>query len=150
MTEKTPALVLDLDGTLRDTSSIAHLIQVRPKDYTKFTLETHRCPPNRRVIEAIRFGYHGWHLLVFTGQKEMYRLQNADWLERHFGSIHWMCLRQNEDNRPAPLVKAEMIVRARSYGYDPREAWDDDPDVVRMYNEHGLDVHWVWNSTRAS
>jgi len=150
MSEKTPALILDLDGTLRDTSSIAHLLDERPKDYAKFTVASHTCPPLQRVISAIRFGYRGWHLLMFTGQKEMYRAQNIDWLEKHFGPVNWMAMRQNDDNRPAPLVKAEMVVRAQAYGYNPLEAWDDDPDVVRMYNEHDLDVHWVWNSSRVS
>jgi hypothetical protein len=146
-------VILDLDGTLRDTVSIAHLVHGPKKDYDAFTIATATCPPIQRVVRTVRekFFSPDWLIVIASGQKEKYRTQNEAWLASSAGIIpHWMCLRGNDDHRKAPVVKREMLHRMRAYGYDPVEAWDDDPDVVAMYHEEGLDVHWVWNPTRVS
>jgi hypothetical protein len=149
-----PTVILDLDGTLRDTSKIIHLVTKRPKKYGEFYLACESCPPIPRIVRMVRQYYDNpsWHVVVASGQPETYRANNERWLAENLPGfkVDWMCLRQVGDHRKAPLVKSEMLLRMKAYGYHPIVAWDDDPDVADMYRADGLSVHQVWRPTEVS
>lgn len=145
-------ILLDLDGTVRDTSSIAHLITQAPKRYDEFSTRAGHCPPVPRIVSVVRQRFYTpeWLVIVATGQKERHRETHERWMLENVGPFHWMSMRQNDDHRPAHETKREMVWRLRAHDYNVVEAWDDDPLVIAMYNSEGLDTHWVYNETRAS
>lgn len=145
-----PTLLLDMDGTIRDTSGIIHLVTGKIRDYDGFYRSCGEAPPIARTVAVIQQRYlqAGWHVIITTGQPEDYRTDNERWLAKNLGDVTWVSMRNKGDRRKADVVKREMLHRIRAYGYDVREAWDDDPAVVQMYASERLDVHWVYNPTR--
>lgn len=154
VTRTTPAVIVDIDGTIRDTSEIIHLVTERPKDYDEFYRRCSDCPPIERIVNVLRERYFnpGWKIVIASGQPERYRLENERYVNSQLGRFDWMCLRQAGDRRKAPEVKYDMLLRMRAYGYHPIDAWDDDLDVVRMYIANGIAAHHVdnpsWNGAK--
>lgn len=145
-----PTILLDLDGVVRDTSQIIHLIKDRPKKYDEFYASCSTCPPIQRVVNLVkeRFYDPDWHVIITTGQPERFRIHNESWVTKYVGRTECALMRRDDDHRKAPEVKYEMLSDVRAHGYNVLEAWDDDPAVVAMYGANCVDTHWVWNSTR--
>jgi len=150
VTETRPTVVIDLDGTLRDTSEIIHLVTEKPKRYDEFYQACATAPPLSDIVLQIKQQYFnpGWYIVIATGQPEKYRRENQRWIHEHLGQTHFMFTRDDGDHRKAPAVKLQMLTDMWSMGLHPADAWDDDPDVVKMYLMNGIKAHLVPNPSR--
>ncbi|MFV8051350.1 MULTISPECIES: hypothetical protein [Mycobacteriaceae] len=50
----TDAVIVDVDGTLCDVSSVRHFVAARPKDFDAFHSAAETCPPHTHVLDEVR------------------------------------------------------------------------------------------------
>lgn len=138
------AVIVDLDGTLCDTSAIVHLVQGEERDFAAFHAASADAPVDDEVAAAVRSAHeNGRAVLVVTSREFVWRDLTLDWLAQHEVPYDELVMRVVGDYRPDDVVKAEMLETLRSDGYEPVEAWEDSPDVVALWREHGMTVHVV-------
>ncbi len=138
-----PAVVVDMDGTLCDVSSVLHL-QAEPDGFAAFHQACAQCPPHRAVVEwCLDHHSRGHEILIVTGRDAFAHGLTVGWLAEHLpvptAGVH---MRRDGDCRSNVDVKREIheaLVRA----YDIRAAIDDDPEIVELWLEIGIPVAMV-------
>jgi hypothetical protein len=141
-----PAVLVDMDGTLCDVSTVIHL-QYQPDGFTAFHEACAQCPPNRVVVDwVVHHHGRGYQILVVTGRDAWARELTDQWLTQHLpvpiGGLH---MRRNCDSRSNVEVKREIHDRL-AVTYDIRAAIDDDPQIVELWQEIGIPVTIVLDS----
>lgn len=138
------AVILDMDGTLCDVSSIRY--HVNPKDprfsgqkrFDRFHADSINCPCNIRVANvALMFKALGLALLVVTARKEQWLYHTLLWLDEHDIPHDDLFMRGDNDNRKDFDVKADILTDIRM-AYDPVIAVDDNPAVIDLWKREGL------------
>lgn len=145
------AVVVDLDGSLVNVDSILHhIVKDHPKnetgkrDYKSFHQESINCPANPTVMEYIEFKQaEGYTLVVVTGRSDEYKSHTVAWLEDNMEIPYdGPYMRPSGDHRKATVVKKE-ILSSLEEKYDFHYAVEDDPEVVSMLEEDGIEVKVV-------
>lgn len=132
------AHIFDMDGTLADVSGIRHLVAGPSRDFHQFHSESVNSPPNPDVVQAARDAAEaGHHVAIVTARKAKYRNPTAMWLALNEVPSHSMHMRADTDQRPDYEVKKD-IHRKLSRQFDIVHAHDDNPNVVRLWQEHGI------------
>lgn len=143
-----PAVIFDVDGTLCDVRPIRHLLASRDRDrYDRFHEASIHCTPNEYVSAAARKAFaDGIAVLVVTGRSEKHRVLTVQWLSNYHIPCTALFMRPARDYRPDYEVKRDLLAEIRRT-WRPIEAWDDNPAVIRLWNEEGLHVVEVpgWN-----
>lgn len=139
-----PAVIVDVDDTLCDVSEIRHLYAV-PDDFHAFTMASRNCPPREEVLDWCRHHVQveGCALLVVTGRSDQFRDITAEWLEEHLSMPYaglWM--------RPTGHFGSNVGVKRRIHAelarsFDIRAAIDDDPLIVQLWADLGIDTTLV-------
>lgn len=138
------AVIIDMDGTLCDTSTIAHLVEGDDRDFAAFHAASAGCPANRDVLEAAREQAGlGRAVLVVTSREFVWRDLTLDWLVKHEVPYDGLYMRIVGDYRKDTVVKTEILQQIEADGYTVLEAWDDQDDVIALWREHGITVHVV-------
>lgn len=137
-------VVFDIDGTLADVSSVRHhVINIDKvpgfkKNFDKFHEESVNCPPIRWVLaSALDAKGMGFNVLQVTARQEKYRPHTSWWLASNLVPSDGLYMRANGDFRPDYVVKREILDRL-ILRYDIRKAFDDNPNVVRLWGEYGI------------
>jgi beta-phosphoglucomutase-like phosphatase (HAD superfamily) len=141
------AVIFDMDGTLCDVRAIRHLVK-GPGGYRAFHRASVSCPPHDWVVDAAREqAAAGRAILIVTGREAIHRDVTAMWLALHQVPSDAMWMRAHGDYRPDYEVKRGILRRIR-LRYRPVAAWDDNPAVVRLWEEEGIPVTVVpgWDS----
>lgn len=139
------AVIFDMDGTLADVSLIRHHLKaVKPngkpdKDFTRFHEEGVNVPPHQWVVDAAR-EYHekGIAVLIVTARKRMWEKHTSWFLALHDIPSDDMFMRGNKDNRPDYELKKDILEMIRFQGYNVIHAYDDNPAVIRLWQEEGI------------
>lgn len=138
------ALIVDLDGTLCDTSAIAHLVEGEDRDFAAFHQASGEAPVDEQVRADVLAAHdRGLAVLVVTSREFVWRDLTLDWLVRHEIPYEQLVMRIVGDYRPDVKVKAEMLDQLVADGYVVREAWEDSPDVADLWRERGIETHLV-------
>jgi phosphoglycolate phosphatase-like HAD superfamily hydrolase len=133
------AVIFDMDGTLCDVRSIRHLID-GPGSFHAFHKASVNCPPHTHVVEAAhREQDAGRAVLIVTARAARYRNLTAMWLALHGVPSDAMWMRRDGDYRPDYEVKQDILRRIRQL-YRPVAAWDDNPNVIRLWEAEGIPV----------
>lgn len=144
MTTRGDAVIVDVDGTLCDTSTILyHLLPSLPgwkgyKDMEGFHKASAWCPAIAATVAEVRKHREaGRGILIMTARHEKWKALTVGWLE---GVVEWdeIYMRGDTDDRPAPVVKADLLQKVRARGWNPVHAIDDDPSVIKMWTMHGI------------
>lgn len=138
-----PAVIVDIDGTLCDVSTVLHL-QTEPDGFTAFHQGCAQCPPNPAVVEWC-IGHHmlGYEILIVTGRDAWTRELTLDWLSEHLPvSIGGLHMRPDGDLRSNADLKRDIYSRLAS-DYEIRAAIEDDPEIVALWLEIGIPVAMV-------
>lgn len=151
MTEgiKLDAVIIDLDGTLCDVTSIRYLVdETDPdfpgkKNFDAFHRRSIDCPTNPEVEAAFRKAQaRGQQVIICTARAERYRAMSRWFMHLNGLTPALMLMRGEHDFRPDAEVKADMLeIIQRSYNIV--EVWDDNPKVIEMWQSHGLKVNIV-------
>ncbi|MBD8605839.1 hypothetical protein IFT73_03145 [Aeromicrobium sp. CFBP 8757] len=138
------AVIFDLDGTLCDTTEIVHLIEGDDKDFPAFHAASAGCPPHEDVVTAAREqAALGRAVIVVTSREFVWRDLSLDWLVAHDVPHDALHMRIVGDYRKDVVVKREILQQITDDGFTVLEAWDDQPAVIDLWREHGIDVHPV-------
>ena len=138
---KPTAVIFDMDGTLANVSSIRHYLKpniYHGKDFDSFHAESVNVPPHRHVANAAQVAHMlGHKVLVVTARKHMWRHHTAWWLAMHNIPSDMLMMRDNKDQRKDYEVKKDMLKTIRK-AYNPIHAWDDNPNIIRLWKEEGI------------
>lgn len=141
-TTKPNAVIFDMDGTLANVSGIRHFLRPNNektwKDFSTFHRESVNVPPHSHVVNAAQVAHMlGHKVLIVTARKYMWRNQTAWWLALHGVPSDMLIMRGNKDHRADYEVKKDMLATIRQ-AYTPIYAWDDNPNIIRLWKEEGI------------
>lgn len=139
------AAIFDVDGTLCDVSSIRYFVNERDpkfsgkKLWNRFHGGAINCPPIpaavHQYLEAVAKGHA---ILIVTARREVWSMATLLWLKEHGIEHDKLYMRPNGDFRKDYVVKADILDQIRRDGYEPVLAVDDNPAVIRLWNENNI------------
>lgn len=136
------AVIIDLDGTLVDTSGVEHLLEGEDRDFRAFQEAAISCPPNEAMVAVAREqAATGRAVLVVSSREFIWLDPTLDWLVEHEVPHDAVYLRIVGDYRQDVLVKREILDDIVADGYRALEAWDDKDRVTQMWREQGIEAH---------
>lgn len=137
----TEAVIVDVDGTLCDVSTLRHHIASRPKNFDAFHAGSSQCPPITQTLEFIA-RHHGAGRTIVVVTARCYRWEGLTraWLNRHVTApFAGPFMRGDDDFRPDVEVKRAIHeILLRDHGYRIVEAIDDNPAIVALWQELGI------------
>jgi len=130
------AYIVDTDGTVANHEGIRS-----PFDTTRYHLDT----PHGHVVEIVRalFDCEYPHVLALSGRDEKYRAETQQWWHDHVGYPEEFFFRPTGDTRMDAIVKYELFRDHIAPNYNVIGAFDDRPQVVRMWETIGVPVFMV-------
>lgn len=137
---RTPAVIVDMDGTLCDVSGVLHL-QAEPDGFSAFHQACAECPSHQAVVDWC-VEQHGWGhaIVIVTGRDVWTRDLTTRWLSEHLPvPVDGLHMRPVGDFRSNAEVKRE-IHSDLTLTYEIRAAIDDDPEIVGLWQEAGIPV----------
>lgn len=151
---KRKAWIFDVDGTLCNVDSILHYVvgdRNDPgfkKNFDKFHSESVNCPPHKEVIDMLWdvIDNQRGDVIVVTARKEEWRAHTAYWLETNCAPHIALFMRGNKDNRPDYEVKKDILEHIKLF-WEPVHAVDDNPKVIKLWEENGIPTTKIgtWN-----
>ncbi|MFA5709341.1 hypothetical protein [Mycolicibacterium sp.] len=135
------AVVVDVDGTLCDVSSVRHLVQRRPKDFEGFHAGARSCPPHQSVLNEVN-SHHaaGRTILVVTARMYQWEDSTRSWLNQHM-RVPYLgpFMRGDNDFRPDVEVKRDIHrILTLDHGHRIVHCIDDNPAIVALWTELGI------------
>jgi len=146
------AVIFDVDGTLADPSHRLHHLDGIDKDWKSFHREAENDPVIEGIAEMARILYRTCTeglgidaVLIVTARHDDPAIKATliAWLEMAEIPYHRIYMRADEDTRPDHVIKAEILERILEDGYEPIGVFDDRPEVVRMWRDHGIPTFQV-------
>ena len=139
------AVIFDMDGTLANVSSIRHHLTAFDatkrrviKHFDRFHAESVNVPPHNHVVNAAQVAKMlGHDVLIVTARKHQWRNHTAWWLAMHDVPSDALFMRGNDDNRRDYEVKKDILSIIRK-AWNPIYAWDDNPAIIRLWQEEGI------------
>lgn len=136
------AVILDLDGTLVDTSGVEHHLGEGGAGFAAFQEAAVACPPNPVMVRVARDqAASGRAVLVVSSREFIWLDATLDWLVAHDVPHDEVYLRIVGDYRPDVEVKADIAEDIEADGYRVVEAWDDKERVVQLWRDRGVEAH---------
>lgn len=136
-----PAVIFDMDGTLCNVAPIRHHVKGgrgKKKDFVAFHSESVNCDPIHWVASCARVAHQsGLTVIVVTARMVMWGRHTAMWLALHDIPSDVMFMRRNGDRRPDYEVKRDILARIQAE-FKVIHAFDDNPKVVALWQEHGI------------
>lgn len=136
---KPTAVIVDVDGTLCDVTSVRHHVLNRPKNFDAFHEGSLHCPPHQRALDYVNEASDEGHdILIVTGRMEMWRDHTVQWLATNV-ERQWIgpWMRPQGDYRTDVEVKREIHAElARCW--EIVGAIDDNPSIVALWQDLGV------------
>lgn len=140
---KRHAAIFDVDGTLANVSPIRHYVRPsasRPwKDFDAFHAASVNVEPNAWVADLARAAADHFDVVVVTARRARWRHHTAWWLALHNIPSSAMFMRADNDHRPDVEVKRDILV-AIQQTWDVVFAVDDNPRIIQLWKEHGIET----------
>lgn len=138
------AVIFDVDGTLADVSGIRHYVSPLAegyrgyKNFDAFHAAASFAPANASVVTMAKVEHEsGNKVIVVTSRRQHWEYRTRVWLGKHAIPFDALYMRGNGDTRPDYEVKRDILAQIRET-YDPFLAYDDNPAVIRLWEEEGL------------
>ena len=144
-------IILDIDNCIADDEWRIPRIEWRFKNPMMRYHAYHALAPwdncrNQRLFRDKK-------CLVLTARPLLYRVMTEEWLRRCGVQIKQLVMRNNNDHGSSLRIKTQQLQwLVNLYGVKLEEiemAYDDRPEIVTMYREHGLqaEVRAIHNTT---
>jgi predicted kinase len=134
------AIIIDLDGTLSDTSHRIHHLRGNKPNWHAFFAGIEEDEVNRAVEAAYKMALAAnYTILLVSGRPETYRIPSETWLRRHgFTDYFALFMRQVQDQSPDTEVKSKIYDRYIAPYFDVLFILEDRPRVVQMWRDKDL------------
>lgn len=129
------AIIVDVDGTLCDVSSITHLVTGPKKDFDQFHTLSAGCPPIESTVDHLQQIHTSDDvaIIALTGrQKKFYDLTKS-WMDEHSIPCDLLLMRPDGDFRADAIVKKELLDEIRNTGFFVIGAIDDNPTILQLW-----------------
>lgn len=134
------AVIVDVDGSLVDVRDLREWVTGKRKDFHKFHTLAFDAPPIQDTIDTVQKLWDaGYDIFVVTARDETYKAGTMDWLFRYNVPFHGIYMRKKKDNRADRVVKEEILNEIRKT-HDVVLAIDDNPKVIELWQDHGIEV----------
>jgi phosphoglycolate phosphatase-like HAD superfamily hydrolase len=136
-------VILDVDGTACDVSSIRHFVRQPSgrKDFDKFHENSVDCPPNHDVLAEIKAHHEaGLAIVVVTARLTKWFYHTMIWLYEVGFPFNEIYMRADNDFRPDVEIKREILAQLRRDGYNPVLAYDDNPSIIELWESEGIET----------
>lgn len=131
-------IILDMDGTLADVSSIRHYVRARPKDFDSFHEESVNVPPHDQAVSlAVQGKQVGYDIVIVTARRARWRHHTAWWLALHGVPSDALFMRGDKDNRSDVEVKRDILDMIRCT-WHVEFAVDDNPSVIALWESENI------------
>ena len=140
-------LVLDIDGTLADTSKRDQYIEkddLTQEDWDAFFDPSRVADddPIEGVPEALKEVAAKFdHVIFLTGRPDHLRETTVEWLDRHFNMFPLkdeLFMRRNDDQRTNSITKQELLEQLEKiYGGEDLVFCDDEDANLELFKDHG-------------
>ncbi|WP_093079416.1 LNS2 domain-containing protein [Pseudonocardia oroxyli] len=144
-----PLAVFDIDGVLADVTHRLHHLRARPQRWERFFAAADVDPLLDEGAERLREAQADFDVVYLTGRPERNRRLTERWLAQHDLPTGPLYMREDDDYRPARMMKREVLRRlARTR--EVASVLDDDPAVVRVLSDDGWPVElatWLPHSS---
>jgi len=133
------AVLVDVDGTLCDVSSVRHHVLNRPKNFEAFHQESEHCPAHPEAVAwCIEQHRRGHTLLVVTARSDIWHGVTERWLRKHLPvSYAGPFMRRHGDWRKDTEVKTEAHFYLSQH-YEIVAAIDDNPAIIALWESLGI------------
>ena len=136
---KKKAIIVDLDGTLSDSSHRQHFMTQKKKDWDAFYNALSDDPPNKWCLElSDNFYNSGYSIVLVTGRPSNYIDKTEVWLDLNQVSYERLIMRTEGDYRPDYIIKQEIYEKHIKNEFDVLFAVDDRKQVVDMWRKNGI------------
>lgn len=142
---KQPAVIIDVNGTLGDTSKRQHFLDREPRDWEGFFSHMIIDKPVdivHRFVNAQRDHPFFCKILMVTGAPEKYRYLMEKWLEQNEVEYDDLYMRGDYQYIKGYVFKQKLITEKLNHKYDIVLAMDDKQECAEMYRELGIPC-WV-------
>ncbi|QIG58280.1 polynucleotide kinase [Gordonia phage Skog] len=154
---KRTGVIVDIDGTLCDVTSIRHYVVVPEgveKDFDSFHRESVHCPPHQQTLDYIRNAIEDGHDIIFvSARKEKWRTPTELFIGKHMTGLQWFgpFMRANSDARKDIEVKRDIHAHLSTW-WDIVGAIDDNPSIIALWEDLGIPVEIVpgWSHEAAA
>ena len=131
--------IFDMDGTLADSSSRAHHLDKKPKDWNSWYAELIDDPVNKDVAQFTCVATSmNIAVVICTGRGREYQEVTEAWLQKNNIPYDALYMRPAMDYRDDSVIKRELLVQMVTDGYEPALVFDDRDRVVKMWREEGI------------
>lgn len=148
--DKPGCVIVDMDGTLVDVSSIRHYVtRVRNedgsykntrRDFDAFHKESVNCPAIWSTVDQVMYWWERrFDVVVVTARSDRYYRQTAWWLADYAIPHNALYMRSEGDYRPDYEVKRDILEKVRQK-WSVVHAIDDNPAVIELWKENGINV----------
>lgn len=135
---KPHAVIVDVDGTLVDVTSVRHHVLNRPKNFDAFHAGAEHCPPILMTLAVVGAWHSAADIIVVTARMRQWEASTRRWLDRHVpGQYAALHMRANGDYRPDFQVKRDILATIRET-HDVALAIDDNPSVIALWESEGI------------
>ncbi len=135
-------VILDLDNCIADDSWRIANINWQKTDPLERYHEYHSLSGFDKAGNKDLFKNHSHEIIILTARPVHYSALTAEWLKRQHINYHSLVMRNNNDHCPSVELKSKQLGwLANLYDVDMSKvvcAYDDRPDVVQMYLDHGI------------
>jgi predicted kinase len=125
------AYIVDTDGTVAN-----HAPHRSPYDTTKYHLDT----PIQHVVEVVKALSHDFVIIGLSGRDEEFRAVTTQWWWNQGLKFDEFLMRPKGDTRMDAIIKYELFKEWIEPNYDVLGAFDDRPQVIRMWKSIGVPV----------
>lgn len=137
--ERSPCVVLDIDGVLTDVRHRLHFVASQPKRWDAFFAAAPKDPPLEVGVRFAREAASSHEIVYLTGRPERTRGDTIAWLRQHHLPDGDLVMRREGDHRPAVVTKTRALRRIAT-NYRVELVVDDDPVVVESLKQQGFPV----------
>lgn len=139
------AIILDIDNCIADDSWRIPIINWEQENPLWRYHDYHSLSGFDSAHNHDLYLNHRHDIIIFTARPIMYRAITQEWLKRHGVRHEVLMMRDMEDHRHSvELKKAQLQALLDNSDLELNDivgAFDDRPDVVEMYKQHGINAH---------
>lgn len=129
------AILVDLDGTLVNVSSIRHFVEEGQKDFDAFHRASMDCPPNFQVIDRMKhFSAKGFATVIVSGREAKFRRLTEFWIAMWEVPCDDLIMRTTGNCKSDVDVKRNMFHVLKNK-FEIVEAIDDRQNLLDMWQE---------------